>query len=532
MTDRPSFDSEIIQAAVRDILKAIGEDPDREGLQRTPERVANLFSEIFSGLGQNPQDEVDVIFEQGHDEMVMVRDIPLYSLCIPSKELVNGVGGVVRAAKVQPGDKLWTLDEEGALVQTSVTSVGRRQAREILEFRVNGRSIRMTPEHPVLTPDGWVRAEALSTGSKVLATNTRTLNAYRAQVTEGYNLGYALGVIGSEGSIQERRRVSVVVNDRAFAARYASAVGAAFGLECRVESIQVPSGYRQEVIPMYRVRFVSGYVGRLLIHWFRLYDWVKGPKHRAFHFPDVVRRSQEMMQGFLDGYIDGDGTKFGDSGDHVIASANEQFLDELGTVVGTKRRKRNRSGCYSLYVSRNWYAPGGRSQRPGFVPTDVPLLPPDGEWVPIDEVTRVTATGTKPFTVYSFECHPYPTFLVGGVQLHNCEHHLLPFVGKAHVAYIPNKQGQITGLSKLARVVDVAARKPQIQERLTTEVADAIENALDPRGVLVVIEAEHLCMSMRGVRKPGSTTVTSAVRGQFRKSEATRAEAMSFIDRR
>jgi len=193
MTDRRPFDSEIIQAAVRDILKAIGEDPDREGLQRTPERVANLFSEIFSGLGQDPQDEVDVIFEQGHDEMVMVRDIPLYSLC---------------------------------------------------------------------------------------------------------------------------------------------------------------------------------------------------------------------------------------------------------------------------------------------------------------------------------------------------EHHLLPFVGKAHVAYIPNKRGQITGLSKLARVVDVAARKPQIQERLTTEVADAIEKALDPRGVLVVIEAEHLCMSMRGVRKPGATTVTSAVRGQFRNSEATRAEAMGFLDRR
>lgn len=113
-----------------------------------------------------------------------------------------------------------------------------------------------------------------------------------------------------------------------------------------------------------------------------------------------------------------------------------------------------------------------------------------------------------------------------------CEHHLIPFVGRAHVAYIPNKSGQITGLSKLARLVDTLSKRPQVQERLTTQIADAIEKALDPRGVLVVIEAEHLCMSMRGVRKPGSTTVTSAVRGQFRKSEATRAEAMHFIDRR
>jgi GTP cyclohydrolase IA len=112
-----------------------------------------------------------------------------------------------------------------------------------------------------------------------------------------------------------------------------------------------------------------------------------------------------------------------------------------------------------------------------------------------------------------------------------CEHHLIPFIGKAHVAYIPNEQGQITGLSKLARVVDTLARRPQVQERLTTQIADAIEVALDPRGVLVVIEAEHLCMSMRGIRKPGSQTVTSAVRGQFRNSEATRAEAMGLIQR-
>src|ERR671919_1562974 len=110
-----------------------------------------------------------------------------------------------------------------------------------------------------------------------------------------------------------------------------------------------------------------------------------------------------------------------------------------------------------------------------------------------------------------------------------CEHHLIPFIGKAHVAYIPNERGQITGLSKLARVVDTLARRPQVQERLTTQIADAIEQALDPRGVLVVIEAEHLCMSMRGIRKPGSQTVTSAVRGQFRNSEATRAEAMGLI---
>jgi GTP cyclohydrolase I len=110
-----------------------------------------------------------------------------------------------------------------------------------------------------------------------------------------------------------------------------------------------------------------------------------------------------------------------------------------------------------------------------------------------------------------------------------CEHHLVPFHGVAHVGYIPNADGRIAGLSKLARVVDVFARRPQVQERLTTQIADALVRALDPRGVIVVLEAEHLCMSLRGVRKPGSKTITSAVRGQFRTSDSTRSEALSLI---
>ncbi|HET8787788.1 MAG TPA: GTP cyclohydrolase I FolE [Actinomycetes bacterium] len=110
-----------------------------------------------------------------------------------------------------------------------------------------------------------------------------------------------------------------------------------------------------------------------------------------------------------------------------------------------------------------------------------------------------------------------------------CEHHLIPFVGKAHVAYIPNTEGRITGLSKLARLVDGLSRRPQVQERLTAQIADAMVERLEPRGALVVIEAEHLCMSMRGVRKPGAITVTSAVRGSFRDSMSTRMEAMNLL---
>ena len=109
-----------------------------------------------------------------------------------------------------------------------------------------------------------------------------------------------------------------------------------------------------------------------------------------------------------------------------------------------------------------------------------------------------------------------------------CEHHLLPFIGKVHIAYIP-KEKRITGLSKLARVVDVLSKRLQVQESLTTEIADIIMKKLKPKGVMVIVEAEHLCMSMRGVRKPGTTTMTSAVRGIFRENQKTRTEAMALI---
>lgn len=119
--------------------------------------------------------------------------------------------------------------------------------------------------------------------------------------------------------------------------------------------------------------------------------------------------------------------------------------------------------------------------------------------------------------------------LLKGIPLYSvCEHHLLPFVGRAHIAYIP-KEGRVTGLSKLARVVDILAKRPQVQERLTTQIAEIIMSKLKPQGCMVVIEAEHLCMSMRGVKKPGTLTVTSAVRGIFKENEKTRAETLALI---
>ena len=123
--------------------------------------------------------------------------------------------------------------------------------------------------------------------------------------------------------------------------------------------------------------------------------------------------------------------------------------------------------------------------------------------------------------------------LVKSIPLYStCEHHLVAFHGVAHVGYIPGKDGRVTGLSKIARLADLYAKRPQVQERLTSQIADALVKKLDPRGVIVVIEAEHLCMAMRGVRKPGATTTTSAVRGMFKTSAASRAEALELILRK
>jgi GTP cyclohydrolase I len=148
----------------------------------------------------------------------------------------------------------------------------------------------------------------------------------------------------------------------------------------------------------------------------------------------------------------------------------------------------------------------------------------------VDEIfTGLREDPARHLTV-TFEAEHDEMVMVRDIAVHSlCEHHLVPFAGKAHVAYIPGDDGRITGLSKIARLVDGFARRPQVQERLTTQIADALVEVLEPNGVLVMIEAEHFCMSMRGVKKPGSLTITSAVRGLFKTNAATRAEAMSLI---
>lgn len=520
------MDKSAIEAAIKQILRAIGEDPEREGLIATPGRVARMYEELFSGLAEDPRHLLTTGFEENHKEMVVVKDIPFYSMCVPSKQLVDAVGGQKRAADVLVGDWLYTIDR-GEITTTRVVAVSSRKTRHLVCIDADSSaSIYVTAEHPVMTSEGWVRAGDLKAGDEVEWVRPHQYPQRRYPVTEGYDLGYALGAVAADASIQDGRRISLCVRSRAFAERFAAAFGRAFGRTPRLEPIQVPSGFLGRNLPMFRVRVVSSYIAGLMLRWFGCCGPTKETK--TFRLPRGVLQSREMTQGFLDGYIDGDGHVLPKSG-RVIISSNGQFMQELGAVVGS-RPAAARTGISTLYISDRWHQAGwyGRS---GFVPATEPYDMRDSKYVRVKAVSKRPCFGDKPFTVYTFTCSPHPTFCITGILTHNCEHHLMPFHGHAHVGYIP--QGRIIGVSKIARLVETLAKRPQVQERLTSQIADLLcEEGLRARGAAVVIEAEHLCMTARGVKKPGSKVVTSATRGIFREDPRTRAEFFSIIETR
>ena len=519
------MDKPTIEQAMREIIEAIGEDPQREGLRETPRRIAEMYEELFSGLREDPRELLEVGFDdEDHHEMVIVKDIPFYSMCVPSRQLVDAVGGQKRAADVTVGDWLYTVDH-GELRTTKVVGISSRKSHEIVRITPdNSASIGFTPEHPVKSAEGWKSAGDLRSGDRVEWLHRRQRTQRRYPIREGYDLGYALGAVAADGSIQDYRRICVSVRDHGFAERFAHAMGQAFGRRPQVERVEVPSGFLGRPVETFRVRVVSSYIAGLMLRWFQCSGPVKETK--KFHLPRGVLRSREMTQGFLDGYIDGDGYRLRKNG-RMIVSSNLQFLEELGEVV-TSRPARQTNGMARLYISDRWHQPGWYGRR-GFVPSEDAYDLRDSQYIGVKRVERLESGGRKPYTVYTLTCSPHPTFSVAGILTHNCEHHFLPFHGVAHVGYIP--QGRILGVSKVARLVEMLARRPQVQERFTSQIADFLcQGGLGAAGAGVVIEAEHLCMTARGIKKPGSKVVTSATRGSFRDDPRTRAEFLSIVE--
>jgi GTP cyclohydrolase I len=368
--DRPVFDQVRAEKAVRELLFACGEDPDRNGLQETPARVARAYREMFAGLYIQPDSVLDKTFEEAHEELILVTDIPMYSTCVPSFQAVDAVGGAKPAAStIAVGDRLQTL-VKGRVEETVVVGISSHLTTELVEVITTGGSFHVTPDHPLATPQGWMEAKDVA------------------------------------GTFLERSKSSPLTHR-----------------ESPVEAPRVPPS---------------------------MWDF----------------------------------------------------------------------RCANAGLADSWF------QRHGFPQDDYSTDLKESEWVEVQSVKPVTGQSQK---VYSFKCDPHPTFSIAGHLTHNCEHHLVPFHGVAHVGYIPNSHGKVTGLSKLARLVDLYAKRPQVQERLTSQIADAIMRKLEPRGTIVVIEAEHLCMAMRGIRKPGARTTTSAVRGLLQTSASSRAEALDLI---
>jgi GTP cyclohydrolase I len=231
------------------------------------------------------------------------------------------------------------------------------------------------------------------------------------------------------------------------------------------------------------------------------------------------------MQGFIDGYVEGDGFKMKNGTGSMITSGDVNFLRELAEVVDA-RFTPAQTVASQLYISNRWNQQGWFGKH-GFQQEDHRTSLIESEFIDVLSVEHVNADGKKPFTVYSFTCSPHPTFLINGHLTHNCEHHMLPFFGKAHIAYIPN--GKIVGLSKIPRIVDVFARRLQVQERMTQQIAETIQKYLQPQGVAVVTEASHMCMMMRGVQKQNSSTTASAMIGVFKHQVETRSEFMNLI---
>ncbi len=516
----------MIEEWVAKILKELGEDVQREGLERTPERVAKALKFLTSGYQQDVKDVLnDALFVEEYDEMVVVKDIDVFSLCVPGREIVNAVGGAKPAREVRPGDRLWTL-ADGYLRETTVRSVVSRKTREVVEVRTAAGRFKVTPDHPVMTDGGWHEAKDLRRGTKVEWINPRSLCREILRPTPGYPLGDVLGATAADGSVQDGRRISLAVKSPGFAKVYRKAMLQAFpGCSPAAHQIRVPSGFLKKEIPMYRVRVVSRDIGEKLCRWLGISEQGSRSKTKSFDFPLVVTSSLPMMHGFLDGYCDGDG--YSVKSGRFIVSSNRKFLAALAEYLGTPlaQTRNGDNECFRIYVSNKWDRVGWHGKH-GFRQQSDFYVPVDSSYTTVREVRVVPEPG-KPYTVYSFKCEPHPTFMIGGHLTHNCEHHLLPFVGKCHVAYLPGKK--IVGLSKIPRLVEMFSRRLQVQERLTTQIAHTLQDALKPRGVAVVIEAIHLCMVMRGVEKQNSKAVTSAMLGAFRDRPETRAEFMELI---
>lgn len=499
-------------------------------LVRTPDRVANMYKEMLSGydhvdgehiLTTNFSDPEDFALTS-YDQMIQVRRIQFWSLCIAGGTMVASPSKRrLKARDVVAGDVLYTL-VDGQLAETTVQQVLTSKKREkYVTTLSNGKSIDTSGDHPFLTKRGWIKADELTVEDVVAYIDPRRIHRkVDFKLNRGYSFGYILGALAGDGSLvsdKNGRICRLQVKNETFAKNYYEAFKAVFEVTPSFEKVSHYGQWHQ--LEMYRVQTTAIGIIEALEHAFggiKRWDEVL--------VPAIIRQSKEEMQGFLDGLYHAEGTLYVKPEGHeqrTITSGNEKFLKAVAELGDFKV-----CGPYGdssevfMHYRHNYIL------QEQIIDDNIKALPDRYNWVQISSIAIIPAT-MKSFEMYDFVCEPHHHFLANGIQVHNCEHHLAPFFGHVHIGYLP--ESKLIGLSKMPRLVDLYARRLQVQERMTQQIMNDIIKYVEPKGAMVVVEAEHSCCQMRGIKTPEADTVTSSCYGAMFTSGAARLEYLTLL---
>lgn len=443
-------------------LQQIGENSSREGLLDTPGRVVRSYEKLYGGYKQNPSDVLKTTFSSCYDEVILLRNVPLFSTCVVGSTFVETPRGRVPIKYLKDGDWIYTVDattKELGVVQCKNPRMTRQNANLVRVYSDND-TVLCTPDHLFLTYNrGWIEA-------KDLVENDSIVSFYR--------------------SVRDGRSSLISTKNTKNPLKYGCL------------SIAGKNSYA------YEHRFVYGFVNNKPVR-------------------NVKRKS--MLVHHIDGC----------KWNNIPENLNEQTILSHNNV-------HNRFGGQTNNQSSPYYEKRKLAAAIGFGRPEVRekrSLSVKASWdrrkandkLYLEQNHRIIGVEIVPWRedVYCMSVPDTETFFANGMAVHNCEHHLLPFIGKCHIAYIPGKCGKVVGISKLARLMEVYSRRLQIQEQLTIQIGESLVSNLKPKAVGVIIEAQHLCMSARGVEKPGSSMVTSFMYGSFKRNSASRAELLNLI---
>lgn len=459
-------------AAVRTMMSAIGEDVTREGLLETPDRVVRAWGEWFSGYHKDPN-ELFKSFEDGAeraDEIVLLTNCAVHSHCVVGSTFVDTPRGRVPIMDLRHGDWIYTVDPktmELSLVRCHHPRITQRDAA-LVRVLTDNDTVLCTPDHRFLLTSGeWVQAQHLTNGMRLCSLYKGSMKAGTTEAPTYYPTVLSSRYTRHAQGLKIYGRSDGHVPEHRFVCDQMEDLSARPGVRVVHHADEVVWNNVPENVSMMSISEHNKMHRRTQL----LANSAvrKAAAAEASGRPEVREKRSSSAQAHWDSMTPEDRVARGAA---TSAGKQKRYAEKNHVVFGVERLDRR------------------------------------------EDVWCMTVPGTQ-------------TFFANGMAVHNCEHHITPIVGFAHVAYIPN--GKIVGISKLARVVDIFSRRLQVQERLTNQIADCIQDNLNPAAVAVIITAKHFCMATRGVQQPLVDTTTSAMRGAFREEASARAELLSLI---